>query len=236
MINTIRYIATEKLKVPRPVDRIEYLSRIARNKKIIDLGAYDETAFDKKNKKDWLHGRIAKSAAYTLGIDSSEKLPPEGVITSTKSKIVKGSIFELGDIIGGDEFDIIIAGELIEHLPNTLDFFCSLTANPTMRGKKFVLSTPNAVCLSNIILGIFNRENNDVNHLQVYSYKTLHTLFLRAGFQNWSFIPYYEKFPEMILRTRGIKKLVTITFQKTINTGEFLFPLLSGGWIVEIMI
>jgi hypothetical protein len=57
-----------------------------------------------------------------------------------------------------------------------------------------------------------------------------------AGFNNWKIIPYHVKFTEMIERSVGIKKLFVSTSEKIVNGVEALFPLVSGGNILEIVI
>ena len=44
------------------------------------------------------------------------------------------------------------------------------------------------------------------------------------------------KFPEMISKTKGLQKWSTISFEKAVNAGEYLFPTLSGGWIIDAII
>lgn len=235
-MQTINYTPFERLAVARPVDRIDFAAQAVTNKRVLDLGAYDETSFDKKEHQYWLHGRMAETAAYVYGIDSSAKLPDEGLTTSANSKIMKGSIFKLHELVNLESIDVVIAGELIEHLPDTLAFLSYLKSLTPLHGKTFILSTPNAACLSNFVMGLCGMENNDVNHLHVYSYKTLHSLFLRAGFQDWRFIPYHEIFPEMINRSSGLMKVAALAFQNTLHLGEYLFPVLSGGWLAIITI
>lgn len=236
IMQKIEYKPLEKIRVPRPTDRIDYFCQEVSGKRVLDLGAYDETAIDKKDEEYWLHGRMAEVAQSVLGIDNSDKIPPEGIITSKNSKIIKGNILKLDDSVETNEIDIIIAGELIEHLPFTFDFFKHIKSVGNFSGKEFILSTPNAVCLSNFFLGLFSMENNDLNHIQIYSLKTLHTQLLRAGFASWQFQPYYEIFPEMTRKSKGLMKAATQSFQKTVNIGEYLFPMLSGGWLVKIIV
>ena len=44
----LRYEPLERLRVPRPVDRISFLVAQCRGKSVLDLGAMDETAVDAK--------------------------------------------------------------------------------------------------------------------------------------------------------------------------------------------
>lgn len=148
-------------------------------------------------------------------------------------QILKGSIYDLDQLgLQAYDFDVIVAGELIEHLPNTLDFFVKLKA--LFPGKKLLCSTPNTTSFSNMVLSLFNRESAHVDHYQVYSYKTLNTLSRTAGFTSWEIIPYHVKFTEMIMSAGGFKKMLVKVSEKTINGLEYLFPLTGGGYIIDI--
>ncbi|MDZ4313849.1 MAG: hypothetical protein U0989_03665 [Azonexus sp.] len=62
----------------------------------------------------------------------------------------------------------------------------------------------------------------------------LNTLCMRAGFQAWEIIPYRFYATEMILRSRGARRLFVSQVQGAIRQVERLFPLLSFGYIVRI--
>jgi hypothetical protein len=229
----INYTPTEKLVVNRPVNRINYITNVCNNKSILDLGCFDETALVKEDTDNYLFNEISKVSALHIGVDNSKLLPDEGLIFSDKIKILKGDIYELNNLGVNDiNFDVIIAGELIEHLPNTLDFFLNLKKN--FPGKRLVCTTPNATSFSNILLSFFKRESAHIDHVQVYSFKTLNTLCRLAGFSSWNIIPYHVKYTEMILRAGGGKKQVVKLSEKIINTIEVVFPMTSGGYIIDI--
>jgi hypothetical protein len=227
------YTPLEKIKVAGPVNRIQYISQACMQKRVLDLGCYDETALAKVDNETYLFSEIDKVALDHIGVDNSKLLPDEGLIFSPTSKIVKGDITDFSKIaidLSGTE--IIIAGELIEHLPNTLSFFSYL--KKTFPGKKLICSTPNATNLSNILLAHFKRESCHIDHFQVYSYKTLNTLCRTAQFNSWQIIPYHVKYTEAILRSKGLKKIFVQFCEKTINLIESIFPLTAGGYLVEI--
>ena len=69
------------------------------------------------------------------------------------------------------------------------------------------------------------------DHLQIYSYKTLRTLFARSDIQLTALIPSYARFHEMISDTTGVKAVGLRGFQGMVNTLEFMTPILSAGWI-----
>ncbi|MBA4198038.1 MAG: hypothetical protein C0459_10840 [Chitinophaga sp.] len=229
----LNYSVGEKLLLPRPVERVNYIVQNCTGKRVLDLGCYDETALIKENTGKYLFTEISKVAELHFGVDNSSKLPETGISYSDTGKIFKGDIYNLHQMnFGNTEFDVIVAGELIEHLPNTLDFFKHIKKQ--YAGKKMICSTPNTTSLSNIVLALFKRESCHIDHLQVYSYKTLNTLCKLAGFTAWEIIPYHVKFTEMIMRSKGIKKIFVSSAEKLVNTVETIFPMIAGGNIVAI--
>lgn len=230
------YSALERLEAEKPVDRIAYLTRRVAGKKVLDLGALDETAYELKvDTGTWLHKQMASAAREVVGIDNSSKVPDEGLHLFPNSAIYRGDIFELEPVLArhGDP-EVVVAGELIEHLPNTLQFLQSLKRACGPATPEVILTTPNACSWHNIVLGLVGRESMHRDHLHVYSYKTLNTMFQRAGFAGWRMIPYRARFTEMIQASRGPKRLAAVALEKLVNFLERRFPVLSCGWICEI--
>ncbi|MGV8931086.1 MAG: methyltransferase domain-containing protein [Luteimonas sp.] len=235
-MQALDYSALEKLVVPAPVDRIEYVVGKVRGLRVLDLGALDETAYKvKANTRNWLHKEMAAVAAQVVGIDNSALVPVEGLNLFESSGIYLGDIYELGPVLAthGNP-DVIVAGELIEHLPDTLAFLRNLKRDCSANDPLVVLTTPNACSVHNAILGVFRRESMHKDHLQIYSYKTLHTMFERAGFREWTIRPYRARFTEMIQESTGAKRLAAVMFERLVNFMERRFPLLGCGWVCEL--
>ncbi len=234
----MKYSTLERVPVGKTVDKIKYIQEQLNQKCVLDIGAFDETAIDNKSKEQLMHYIIAKIAKQVDGIDTSEKLPKKGIKTTENSYIYKGDLNSLVNEkkIKLSKYDIVFAGELIEHLENTSEFLKLFSQNKDLKGKKLYLTTPNGMGMYNFFLGLIKRESNHPDHLQMYTYKTLNTLCLRAGFRKWEILPYHVSFPEMINSHKGCQRIFTILFQKIINFLEKLFPLLAGGWIVKIYI
>jgi Methyltransferase domain len=229
----------ERLMVPKPVDRIGYIKSLCHQKKILDLGAMDETAYQKKRGRGtWLHEEIAKSAAQVVGLDSSSVIPSEGLSVSENAVIYRGDIFRLESWLESQSFspDIIVAGELIEHLENPLSFLRSLSTIASLRGKPLVLTTPNATAAHNFLISLLSRESTHHDHLTILSFKTLCTLCMRAGFQDWSIVPYFSRFTEMKFRSRGLRRRLVATGELVINGFEWMFPMTSFGYLVRVSI
>ncbi|MGV8932956.1 MAG: methyltransferase domain-containing protein [Luteimonas sp.] len=227
------YVALESLRIPRPVDRLDFMSSRVGGKTVFDLGALDETAIDAKRGTDnWLHARLCASAAKVVGIDNSMQVPDGGLATVNGGVIIHADIFNLAPVIEQHGTpDVVVAGELIEHLPDTEAFLRSLKQNPALKGAEFVFSTPNACCWHNFLIGLAGRESMHRDHLQIYSYKTLRTLFDRAGIELQALVPCHVRFHEMLDESRGLKKAAVRGFQTLVNGLEWAAPILSAGWV-----
>jgi 2-polyprenyl-3-methyl-5-hydroxy-6-metoxy-1,4-benzoquinol methylase len=233
-VQNLQYTPLEKLTVIRPVDRIKYIQRICAGKTVLDLGAMDETAFEsKRGNQTWLHEEIARVAKTVVGVDNSSVVPELGLRTSDRSMIHRGDVLDLEDFLRKNAVDpeVIVAGELIEHVANPLEFLRAIAANASLRGKTLLLSTPNATALHNCLIGMTKRESTHHDHLLILSYKTLNTLFLRSGCSKWEILPYYARFTEMKERTQGAGRLFVAACESAINAAETLWPLLSFGLI-----
>lgn len=233
-----RYEPMERLHVRRPVSRDGFLREACRGRRVLDLGAMDETAYrSKRGTGMWIHEEIAKVAAEVTGVDSSTLVPAEGLRTAPNAIIVRGDITRLASWFAGldaaPDPDIVVAGEVIEHLPDPLAFLRELRSVERLRGRRLVLTTPNATAVHNVLVGMLSRESTHQDHLCILSYKTLHTLLHRAGFARWTLTPYYSAFPEMRSRHPGAAGLAIGAGERSINAIEWLFPLLSFGWVVD---
>ena len=231
MKQTLKYTPLEKIRISRPVDRINFVVSNCAGKNVLDLGCFDETALIKKNSGMWLHEQIAKVAKFVYGIDNSVSLKDKQISVSRNSKIVFGDVTDLKET---DDFapDIIVAGEIIEHLPNAQDFLKKIKS--LYGGKQLICTTVNASSFTNSLLSLFKRESCHKDHLQVYSFKTINTLCRLAGFEDWEILTYHVYFTEMILTSKGIKKFIVKAAEKVVNIMEWIFPLASGGLILYV--
>jgi hypothetical protein len=239
MPSPLRYTPFERLDVPRPVDRITHIAGICRGRVVLDLGAMDETAFtSKRGRGAWLHEEIARTASRVIGVDASPAVPPEGLVTAENARIEHGDIFNLAEFVArrGIVPDVVVAGELIEHLDNPLAFLRAFRSIPALAGKRLILSTPNATALHNVLIALGNRESTHQDHLLVLSYKTMTTLLSRAGYTAWTITPYRSDFAEMKLRNRGPRHALVVAGETMIRAAEWAFPLLAFGLLVDTVI
>jgi hypothetical protein len=235
--NHLNYTPLERLGVARPVDRVQFIARVCGQCRVLDLGAMDETAWAaKRGRGTWLHEEIGENALGVDGVDNSAQVPAEGLHTGANATIRRGDITDLEFLVAALERtpDVVVIGELIEHLENPLQFLRRLAGIERLCGKTLILSTPNATALHNVLIGLAQRESTHRDHLCIFSYKTLATLCTRAGFFEWEIIPYYSRFTEMQQRHSGLPRLAVRATQGAVNLFEWLFPLLSFGYIVRV--
>ena len=226
--SSLTYDPLERLHVPAPVDRVTFIAERCRGKRVLDIGCFDETALVKRETQHYLHGRISALASEVYGIDSSAKIPSDGVRTGPTSLIMRGNGV---DPEGPADIDVIVAGEFIEHIESPLEFFRNLRKR--YPGREMIISTPNGSSFANSLLGGFRREAQHPDHLQIFTFKILHTLCVRMGFPEWEVIPYRFQATEAILNSQGPKRAAAYVVQGFVGVVERFFPLLSCGYIVR---
>jgi len=126
--------------MPAIEDRVAFLTERCRDKHVLDVGcvAHDVTRFDDPA---WLHRHLTEVAASCVGVDILE-----GGVSAMRSAGFDAVVHDLGDGLGPlalrAPFDVIVAGELIEHLTD-LDMLFHLAAQGLADGGELVMTTPN---------------------------------------------------------------------------------------------
>jgi hypothetical protein len=222
------------LKVPRPVDRYDYVKERCRGLRVLDLGAYDETEIAREQSESWrwLHSEIASVASDVLGVDSSEQLRASGGIeTSFGTRIIHGSVEALGPVLAEFKPDLVVAGEIIEHTPDTIGWLSEI--GRLAPGTRLLATTPNTTSLINLALAFLRRENAHPDHIQVYSFRTLATLAGRVPMSEVSITPYYYDPHLFVGKVSGTAAPVVKGVNGVMRLMQWLFPLTSFGLILE---
>ena len=224
-----------RLYLPRPVDRYRYVAERCRGRRVLDLGAYDETEYGRhpSSRWRWLHAHIAETAAEVLGVDASAAVRGRGSIeTSVGTRIVFGDVGHLDPVLEAFNPDLIVAGELIEHTPDTLGWLSQLAA--LAPGTEVLVTTPNATSIVNLLLALLGRENCHPDHLHVYSVRTLRTLAARVPVRDATIRPYfydphvfYDRVPQWAAPA------VALADRATLRPLQSLFPMTAFGLILE---
>ena len=172
----------------RVVDRQAELLRRCAGKRVLHLGCADHPFTDQLDGR-LLHVRLARAASDLWGVDHSA----EGIAALRArgfSNLVVADVEQLpaGHLPG--RFDVIVAGELIEHLANPGVFLHAL--KPLMgQGTELLLTTPNASAVKVFFRALWGGEKVHPEHHYYFSYFTIKQLLERTGFEAQE-IYYYQ--------------------------------------------
>jgi SAM-dependent methyltransferase len=157
------------------------LLEFARGKRVVHVGFVDEHRLEAKlGRGTWLHARLAESAASLVGLDVEE----EGVRWATEHGFVAYAVDAQSPkavaALKLEAADVVIAGEVVEHLDAPGPFFRSLLQLVHPDGL-LVVTTPNAYRLLNFLAPFGGVELVHPDHTAWHSPHTLATLLARSG-------------------------------------------------------
>lgn len=183
--NTFNDFNEQRYAVEMPVDgvdkpRVDFIMKhIPDDKlKVLDLGCWDGSYAN----------RYKKKTNKVYGVESSS--------TAAKKAAKKGIKVEQGDFMEitpfpKEKFDVIIAGEIIEHVFDT-DLFIKKIADMLKDNGTLIITTPNVASLPRrvmLMLGknpvLENRVIPDVTagHIRYFTFPELHKLLEDYGFE-----------------------------------------------------
>ena len=154
------------------LDRFRQVEPFLANRSVLDIGAGSGHW-----RSDWFHSLIRSVSDDVVGVERSEDY-------------VAGA-GELGvslvhaDVVGlrlERTFDVVFAGELIEHLSSFTGLLDAARAH-LKPGGALVLTTPNAFAISNFIYRLGGRARVNKEHTCWFCEDTLATLLQRHGFR-----------------------------------------------------
>jgi SAM-dependent methyltransferase len=172
--------------------KISFFMLHTAGRKVLDLGCVDHNESNWKSRY-WLHKAIRISAKSVIGLDyykdGVDKLKELGF------NVTEGDAqsFKFNEL-----FEVVTAGDLIEHLPNLDGFFNSIN-NSLVSDGKLVITTPNPWCWKYFLYHVFRRKLTPVNreHVTWFCLQTLENLAGRYGFiilkHEYSSRRFYEK-------------------------------------------
>lgn len=176
------------------VQRIEYLKEASRGKKVLHLGCtdwpYTQAAVEAGTQ---LHFSLADIARELWGFDA-DKEGLEYFKTKGFDKLYYADLERLDEVELNETFDVIIAGEMIEHLSNPGLFLRGIKR--FMRDDtRLIITTINAYCgMRFFYYGLRGRggisEPVHPDHVYYFSYSTLRHLIDREKFKETNFLFY----------------------------------------------
>jgi 2-polyprenyl-3-methyl-5-hydroxy-6-metoxy-1,4-benzoquinol methylase len=139
---------------------------------VLDIGAGTGIS-----RPDWMHAMVASVAAEAVGVELNASL--------VRQAVGKGYNVVAGDAQSmdlGRTFEVVWAGELIEHLSCAGGFLDAAYAH-LAPGGLLVLTTPNAFAVSNFVYRLGGRPRVNTEHTCWYDETTLCQLLRRHRYE-----------------------------------------------------
>jgi 2-polyprenyl-3-methyl-5-hydroxy-6-metoxy-1,4-benzoquinol methylase len=160
------------------------LSR-CKGKKILHLGCVGNNDYSTEHKVEaspsTLHLRLSAMAEVT-GVDISEDAVLEYRRSGICDNILVGNVEKLGELELKSEFDLVVIGDLIEHLSNSglmLDGVRKLCRQDT----RVILTTPHAFGLAPFLRHLRKGFKEGLQHVMTFNAQNLTHLVERHGFK-----------------------------------------------------
>jgi 2-polyprenyl-3-methyl-5-hydroxy-6-metoxy-1,4-benzoquinol methylase len=154
--------------------KIAFALRYATGKRTLDIGC---VMHDPENyrSKYWLHRALAAVSSELVGIDSYR----EGVnfLTERGYNVL---VADAQDFDLGRQFDVIVAGDIIEHLANLAGFLESCKRHMAADGR-LIISTPNPWYWRHVVHAALGRVRVNPEHTCWFCPETLRQLVERQG-------------------------------------------------------
>jgi SAM-dependent methyltransferase len=176
------------------VQRLAFLGGICRDRSVLHVGCtnwpYTRAMLDSGG---LLHLGLAKVARELWGVDSD----PEGLRVLEAAgvmNLVRGDAEDLAACPLDRTFDVVLAGEILEHLSNP-GLFLRGVRRFLAPGGRLVVTTVNAYCGFRFAQYFFRGRGGAAepvhpDHVAYYSYRTLTHLLTREGYAVESFLFY----------------------------------------------
>lgn len=145
------------------------------SKKVLDVGFVGEEGADDRDR--WMHQFILEEADHVLGIDIAEEAVAE--LQDAGYNVEVGDVQDLD--LGGDRFEVIVMGDVIEHLTNFEGLFRSLDRH-LAPGGRVVLTTPNVGSIIWNVRRMIGKEFNR-DHTCWFEEQVIQQLLGRFGFE-----------------------------------------------------
>lgn len=162
-------------------DKIDYIVNLCEGQDVLHCGCVQQEG--KIETDQWLHKPIDDISEYCLGLDINNTGVNEMDQLGYNVKTGDAQDFNISE-----SFDVIVAGEIIEHLSNPGGLFESASAH-LKEGGKLVITTPNPFALIRFFTYIspFHEFKVFEEHVAWFDRITLRQLAERYGFTERSY-------------------------------------------------
>lgn len=215
------------------VDRIEWLTARCAGKRVIHVG-FADAGFRREQGRAgrWLHGRLHDVAAELVGVDSDHDGVAAAAEEGFEAHLVDCTDSEAVAALVLEPADIVLAGEVIEHI-SAPGLFLDALHHLCKPDGTLIITTPNAYGLINVAASIFRKvEINHPDHVVMFSWRTLTELLRRSGWEHDQTVTYVPAVRERGDRSRFEAAAVRLVVGLERALGKLNRPFSADGLIV----
>lgn len=161
-------------RAPVVANRVAYLQERAAGRSVLDIGVV-EHRIESLESDRWLHRKLAEVAARIVGVDVLE----DGV-AELVSRGFDARVHDLCASPMDEQFELAIAGEVIEHVGSPEPFVANIAAS-LVDGGSLILTTPNPYQLHRVAHYLRGGHPDSADHLALYAPSHMAALAHRAG-------------------------------------------------------
>jgi SAM-dependent methyltransferase len=215
------------------VDRVPWLVDACRNQRVVHVGFADAGFREEQGRAgSWLHGHLAEVAEGLIGIDADEPGVAAAVAGGFEAHVADCTNASAIAALGIEPADVVLAGEVIEHLGAPGPFLDAM-ATLCRPGGRMIVTTPNAYGLVNVVASMTRRvEVNHPDHVVMFTWRTLTELLRRHGWSTVETVTYVPAVRERGERSRFEAFAVNTVLRTERLLGRLGRPFSADGLIV----
>lgn len=155
-------------------NRNAYLASLARGSRVLDVGVADHFV-EGMDSRPFLHRDIAQAAKYCLGVDIVED-----AVHAMQHHGYNVRVCDITSDDVGEKFDLMVVGEVIEHLGSPEGLFQAANRVLVPSGR-IVLTTPNPYFIRHVLNAFRGRLDVNVDHVTWFTPHGIAELAERCG-------------------------------------------------------
>ena len=212
-------------------DRVAYLASRCKGLKVLDCGVVAHRFKDGKMTPGPLYLDIAAQATEVVGIDILEREIAYLAEAGFHVKFASITDPALADIVG-DDFDILVGGEIIEHIDNPGMLFEN-ARRVLKAGGVLILTTPNPYCARLVSDHLRGKVRENVDHVAYFFPSGIAELAARHGFILSSYRGARDQRPRRTLR-HLLASVAARVLNEDINYWTYIYELtLAPGDVAQ---
>ncbi len=177
--------------------RQDFVLDACRGKRVLHLGCVDAgLTLERFQRGELMHQRLDQVASEVWGVDVDAEgiafLREQGFerLLMLDISLHESAADEAMRLLQTQDFDVILATEVLEHLPNPANFLAAVQRLMTPGQTKFIVTVPNAFRVDTLLWMWRGVEYVHPDHNYWFSYATITTLMGKAGFDIQRVYPY----------------------------------------------